>query len=70
MPPLLYSGRMLSGSQLERTCSEKSWPNVARTEGIRPRESYALAHSGPGGFPKLRRGRQNKAPARSDADRG
>ena len=47
----------------------ESWPNVARTEGIRPRESYALAYSGPGGFPKLRRGRQNKAPARSDADR-
>jgi hypothetical protein len=29
VPPLLYSGRMLSGSQLERTCSESlglTWP--------------------------------------------
>ena len=30
-----------------------TWPE---RNGIRPRESYALARSGPGGSPELRRG--------------
>jgi hypothetical protein len=41
---------------------QESWPSVASSESIAPAKPTTLAHSGLGGFPKLRRGRQIKKP--------
>jgi hypothetical protein len=58
----LHSGQIPGGSQLERKAQQVSWPMWPERKAFVPAKA-TLWHSGPGGFPKLRRGRQIKTPA-------
>ena len=62
-----YSGQNL---QLERKRSEKFWVVWPDTQSHSSPRSLSTGTQRPRWFPKLCRGRQKKAPARSDTDRG
>ena len=46
------SSQTLVGSQIGTNVQRESWPNVARTEGIRPRESLSSGTQRSRWFPK------------------